>query len=77
MITINVIFYHKQTLTLEHQIDWLCGKPPLTEPKCGLSGEKCVYKPNWKIITPGLVLLLILLPVLILIVRYLHQSMTN
>lgn len=27
-------------------IEWKCGQPPISEPECGFSGEKCISKFN-------------------------------
>lgn len=37
-------FYFLQDLQLFGKIEWVGGKPPIAEPKCGFRGEKCISK---------------------------------
>ncbi|RWS26175.1 guanylate cyclase 32E-like protein [Leptotrombidium deliense] len=38
-------------LHIEHPIQWIAGKPPVSEPQCGFYGELCTLKPNWLLIS--------------------------
>ncbi|XP_054712047.1 guanylate cyclase 32E-like isoform X2 [Uloborus diversus] len=37
-------------LRVERGINWIAGVPPLSEPRCGFSGERCDTKPEWRMI---------------------------
>ncbi|XP_023312344.1 guanylate cyclase 32E [Anoplophora glabripennis] len=37
-------------LDLDRPIQWVGGRLPRAEPKCGFSGEKCIYEIDWKLV---------------------------
>ncbi|KDR24308.1 Guanylate cyclase 32E [Zootermopsis nevadensis] len=46
----------------EHRkIQWVGGVQPQAEPPCGFQGEKCIYKPDWRVIVTLSVLFSLLL----------------
>nr|CAI5866283.1 unnamed protein product [Callosobruchus analis] len=38
-------------ISLDRPIQWVGGKLPRAEPKCGFYGEKCIYKIDWRLVT--------------------------
>lgn len=37
-------------MDIDRPIQWIGGKLPLAEPKCGFNGEKCIYKLDIKLL---------------------------
>uniref|UniRef100_T1KKV6 Guanylate cyclase n=1 Tax=Tetranychus urticae TaxID=32264 RepID=T1KKV6_TETUR len=58
------------SLSLEHQIDWIGGEPPASEPYCGFDGEKCIHKPDWIVIVSSFAGSLVLIVVFSLAFRH-------
>ncbi|CAL8123550.1 unnamed protein product [Orchesella dallaii] len=44
----DIVVFHY--INESRQIQWVGGKPPKAEPRCGFHGEHCVYKPDWRTI---------------------------
>jgi hypothetical protein len=43
------------------KIQWVGGVQPQAEPPCGFEGEKCIYRPDWRVIVTLSVLLSLLI----------------
>ncbi len=56
------------------QIQWVAGKPPKSEPRCGFEGEKCVHKPDWRTISICSIAAAVLAVVLVMAARYILSN---
>ncbi|KAJ9578502.1 hypothetical protein L9F63_005231, partial [Diploptera punctata] len=45
----------------QRKIKWVGGFQPVTEPACGFEGERCIYRPDWRVIVTLSVLVSFLL----------------
>jgi hypothetical protein len=47
---INGMFQEFKYFDEHRKIQWVGGAEPKAEPPCGFQGEKCIYKPDWRVI---------------------------
>ncbi|KAJ8923190.1 hypothetical protein NQ315_001744 [Exocentrus adspersus] len=60
-------------LDLDRPIQWVGGRMPRAEPKCGFSGEKCIYEIDWKLVASMiLVSTIVIVGVLFAVKRHLY-----
>ncbi|XP_057666697.1 guanylate cyclase 32E [Diorhabda carinulata] len=60
---------------LDRPIQWVGGKLPRAEPKCGFKGEKCIYKIDWRLVaTMVLVSTIVIVGVLFAVRHYRYEQ---
>ncbi|XP_050503369.1 guanylate cyclase 32E [Diabrotica virgifera virgifera] len=55
---------------LDRPIQWVGGKLPRAEPKCGFYGEKCIYRIDWKLIASMILVSTIVIVGILFAVRH-------
>ncbi|CAG9827536.1 unnamed protein product [Diabrotica balteata] len=55
---------------LDRPIQWVGGKLPRAEPKCGFYGEKCIYRIDWKLVASMVLVSTIVLVGILFAVRH-------